>query len=215
MTSVMPNQENTMMLMAIATPDSRSVSPMTPSPSREMRGIRLFRAISRKLARRRSRDEPAFGEDIDSRSSSTDSCSSTSAGRCARSKKLDTNSSSAESGFRSVSPHQISSSSSDAGSDIASSKHRHHHSTSAESIRKVFQGLSINSRSHSCTNTKDTKRKSSKKTTPKKILRSPVTYTYVKGLSGLPTQRIPKNLPRVYMNSGCGCSMQYLSGLHR
>lgn len=205
----MPTSENRMMLMTITT-DSRSVSPMTPSPSREMRGIRLFRAISRKLARRRSSRDDC---EEDSRSSSTDSCSSTSAGRCPRSKKLGNSSSSAESGFRSVSPHHISSSSSDAGSDSVSIKGRHHHSTSAESIRKVFQGLSISTRSHSCTNTKDTKRKTSKKIPPKKILRTPVAYTYVKGLSGLPTQRVPRNLPRVY--SGCGCNMQYLSGLHR
>uniref|UniRef100_A0A6V7K5X0 DUF4797 domain-containing protein n=1 Tax=Bracon brevicornis TaxID=1563983 RepID=A0A6V7K5X0_9HYME len=31
-----------------------------------------------------------------------------------------------------------------------------------------------------------------KKKNPKRILRDPVTYTYVKGLSGLPTQRVPR-----------------------
>lgn len=204
-------QEN--LLMTISSPGSRSISPMTPSPSREIRGIRLFRAISRKLSRKHSRDELQFEEDGDSRSSSTDSYSSTSAGRTSRSKNLDVHSSSAESGFRSVSPHQMSSSSSDAGSDSPTSRPRHHHSTSAESIRKVFQGLSLNNRSHSCTNTKEVKRKV--KNAPKKILRAPVSYTYVKGLSGLPTQRVPRNMTRSYMTGGCGCSMQYLSGLHR
>lgn len=201
------------MLMTISNADSRSVSPMSPSPSREIRGIRLFRAISRKLARRSHEDINFGGDDADSRSSSTESFSSTS-GRCSRSRKITY--SSAESGFRSVSPNHLSSSSSDTGSeDIQTTKPKHHHSTSAESIRKVFQGLTVGSRSRSCNNTKESKRKSSKQTTPKKILRSPVTYTYVKGLSGLPTQRIPKSVPRTHITSGCCCSMQYSYGLNR
>ncbi|XP_071050302.1 vitellogenin-A2-like [Onthophagus taurus] len=200
--------DSAMYLVTITPVQKRSVSPMTPSPSREVKGIRLFRAISRKLARR-SHDD--LCED-DSRSSSTDSCSSTSVSRCSRSRKLENNSSSsAESGFRSVSPHHLSSSSSDNGE--IQIKNRHHHSTSAESIRKVFHNLSIGVRSQSCNNTKE--KKKSKKNVPKKILRPPVTYTYVKGLSGLPTQRIPKNIPRMYMNNPCGCSMQYMSGLNR
>ncbi|KAJ8970420.1 hypothetical protein NQ314_001247 [Rhamnusium bicolor] len=142
-------------------PDSRSVSPMTPSPSREMRGIRLFRAISRKLARR-SNEDLNYSVDPDSRSSSSDSSSSTSTSRSSRTKK-DVNS--ADSGCRSISPNHMSSSSSEAGSDIQQ-RSRHHHSTSAESIWKVFQNLNLNTRSQSCTNTKE-KRKS-KKTGPKK-----------------------------------------------
>lgn len=188
------------MIMTI-TPDSRSVSPMTPSPMREMRGIGLFRAISRKLARR-SADDIHFGEDPDSRSSSTDSCSSTSINRSSRTKK---EAGSEDSGFRSMSPHHMSSSSSEAGSDIQV-RPRHHHSTSAESIRKVFQTLNLNARSQSCTNNKE-KRKT-KKPAPKRILRQPVTYTYVKGLSGLPTQRVPRYTP-------CCCSMRYATGLNR
>lgn len=38
--------------------------------------------------------------------------------------------------------------------------------------------------------TKDTKRS---KKAPNRILRSPVTYAYVRGISGLPTQRIPRH----------------------
>lgn len=185
-----------MMLMTLNT-DSRSISPMTPSPSREMRGIRLFRAISRKLARRGGVNHQDDYED-DSRSSSTDSSGKG-------------NSSSGESGFRSVSPHHMSSSSSETGSD----KVRHHLSTSAESIRRVFQNLSINARSKSCTNTKESKRKAAKKSPPKKILRAPVTYTYVKGMSGLPTQRVPKTTTKIYLNNCGGCSLQYMAALHR
>lgn len=204
MNTVMASNENPLILMTVV-PGNRSHSPMTPSPSREMRGIRLFRVISRKLARR-SNEDLHITVETDSRSSSSDSCSSTSTSHGSRTKK-ETNS--GDSGFRSVSPNHISSSSSEAGSDIQQ-RTRHHHSTSAESIRKVFQNLNLNARSQSCNNTKE-KRKN-KKPAPKRILRQPITYTYVKGLSGLPTQRIPKD-PRVF--NSCGCSMQYMAGLNR
>nr|XP_023019545.1 uncharacterized protein LOC111508324 [Leptinotarsa decemlineata] len=184
-------------------PESRSRSPLTPSPSREMKGIRLFRAIGRKLVRR-SNEDILYPEEPDCRSSSSDSCSSTSTNRSSRNRK---GANSGDSGFRSSSPNQMSSSSSESGSDIHQ-RPRHHHSTSAESIRKVFQNLSLNVRSRSCTSNKE-KRKS-KKPAPKRILRQPVTYTYVKGLSGLPTQRIPMNNK---LFTSCRCTIQ--SGLNR
>lgn len=212
------------LLMTIPPTDSRSISPLTPSPSRELRGVRLFRAISRKLARR-SVDDLSYTCEEDSRSSSTDSCSSTSASaRCSRSKKLQNGSScsSGGSGFRSVSPNHISSSGSDTSSESHNntvSKYRHH-STTGTSFRKVFQSLSIsNSRSQSCSSSsKEGKKKSSKKSTPKRILRPPVTYTYVRGLSGLPTQRVPRSSARIYTGqTGCGCvsNGSYVPGLHR
>ncbi|CAH0547472.1 unnamed protein product [Brassicogethes aeneus] len=206
MNSVMTRNENTLIIMSV-NGDSRSTSPVSPTPSREIRGLRLFRAISRKLTRR-SHEDFNFQVDADSRSSSSDSCSSTSAGHCSRLTK----SKNCSSEFESMSPNHMSSSSSDAGSDVTI-RLRHHHSTSAESIRKVFQNLNINTRSQSCNNTKEVKRKSNKKPQPKRILRAPVSYTYVKGLSGLST-KIPKN--QVYtMSNACGCSMQYMAGLHR
>lgn len=214
-----------MLLMAIPPVENRSISPMTPSPSRELRGVRLFRAISRKLGRRSVEDLSYVCED-DSRSSSTDSCSSTSASaRCSRTKKSQIGGSSCSSGgsgFRSTSPNHISSSGSDTGSESqnpqSTSKHRHH-STTGASFRKVFESLSISNttRSQSCSS-KDSKKKSSKKSTPKRILRPPVTYTYVRGLSGLPTQRVPRPTPRLYTGqSGCGCTPNnsYVPGLNR
>ncbi|KAF2880125.1 hypothetical protein ILUMI_26060 [Ignelater luminosus] len=204
---VIPTPHNSAMLMQIPSPENRSISPFSTSPSREIRGIKLFRAISRKLARK-SQDDLNFGEDADSRSSSTDSCSSTSAGHCQKTKK------SLSSGFRSASPQRMSSSSSDAGSDTQSVKHRH--STSVENFRKAFQNLTVTTtRSQSCSSGKETKRKTTKKSSPKRILRSPVSYTYVKGLSGLPTQRVPRNQPRVCFNGNCGYSVQYMASLHR
>lgn len=136
-----------------------------------VKGARLLRALGRKLGRFRQQDE-------DCRSSSTDSNSSHS------------HTSSA------ISPDTREAySSSDTGSDDSPERRRRHRSTTA-SFRKVFQNLSISSRSHSCSSGNSDTDKSRSRTTkknpqPKKILRPPVTYTYVRGLSGLPTQRVP------------------------
>ncbi|KAK5642227.1 hypothetical protein RI129_008394 [Pyrocoelia pectoralis] len=189
--------------MQIPSPQNRSISPYSTSPSREIRGLKLFRAISRKLARK-SREDLNSAEDGDSGSCSTDSSSSTSAGHCRKSRKT------INSQFRS--PQRTSGSSSDAGSGIQLIKHRH--SSPVETYRRAFQNLMISSRSQSCSNSKDSKRKQKK--SPKKILRSPVSYTYVKGLSGLPTQRVPRHQLGACYKGTCCESVQYTSSnLHR
>lgn len=104
------------------------------SSQSELRGVQLFRAISKKLGRRRRAD---YEED------STDS-------------------------DRSISG------SSSSGSES---------NRSSESLRKMFQSLSLGS--HSSAETKSEPQK--------RILRQPVSYTYVRGLSGLPTIRVPRN----------------------
>ncbi|CAH0584250.1 unnamed protein product [Chrysodeixis includens] len=78
---------------------------------------------------------------------------------------------------------------SESGSD-GSERQRRHRST--VSLRRVFQSLNLTSRSQSCSPT-DRSRQPKKQTQPKRILRQPVTYTYVRGLSGLPTQRVPRH----------------------
>ncbi|KAI4470243.1 hypothetical protein MML48_1g16121 [Holotrichia oblita] len=206
--------EGAMIFMSIGSPEKRSISPIspiTPSPSRGIKGIRLFRAISKKLARRSQED---LGED-DNRSSSTDSCSSTTISRCSRSRNLKQRlMSSEDSGFTSISPHHLSNSSvSDTGSSLqVACQHRH---SSADSIRRVFQNLTINGRSKSCSNNNSKEKKKSKKNPPKRILRPPVRYIYMKGWSGLPTQRIPITISRSYVNNPCGYSMHYMTGLNR
>lgn len=212
--------EPAVMLMNIPSAGNRSVSPLspTPSPLRQLRGVRLFRAISRKLGRRSVDDlSYTYAGEEDSRSSSTDSCSSTSAGaRCSRpAKKPPTEGSSCSSGgsgFRSASPNHISSSGSESGSEHGA-RRRHHHSTTGSSFRKVFQHLTLNTRSHSCSSESSKQQRSAKNTTPKRILRPPQTYTYVRGLSGLPTQRVPRTPPRSHLiQNGCG---PYIPGLNR
>jgi hypothetical protein len=59
-----------------------------------------------------------------------------------------------------------------------------------------------------------------KKVKDRSILRAPVSYTYVRGLSGLPTQRVPRGCTCAYLPSVvcCGPSKfgtQQLPGLNR
>ncbi|XP_028039036.1 uncharacterized protein LOC114249601 [Bombyx mandarina] len=127
------------------------------------RGGRLLKALSRRISRR--------GTDADSigSSSSSDSMS----GDTARDGRSDDHSSC---------------STSESGSD-GSERQRRNRST--VSLRRVFQSLNLTTRSQSCTPTERT-RPPKKQQQPKRILRPPVTYTYVRGLSGLPTQRVPR-----------------------
>lgn len=91
-------------------------------------------------------------------------------------------------------------SASDSGSDGCD---RHRRPRSTVSLRRVFQSLSLTSRSQSCSPS-ERQRPPKKQQQPKRILRPPVTYTYVRGLSGLPTQRVPRH-------TVCGSSL----GLYR
>lgn len=167
----------------------RSVSPMSPSPGRD-RSVGFFDLLTRRFGRR-SHDDICYehhGEE-DSRSSSTDSCSSTS-GRLSVSKKNRHNSN--------LELTCSSDSSSNNSADTSNTESRSHR-RSTSSLRRAFQSISISSRSLSCSSTtqskESTKQKKAKKTPPPKrtILRQPVSYTYLKGMSGLPTQRVPRS----------------------
>jgi hypothetical protein len=85
------------------------------------------------------------------------------------------------------------------------------------SLKKVFQSLTRNSRSRSASYSDSNSSKTDtsnrrisessanggkkKKKKNKGILRAPVTYAYVKGLSGLPTQRVPRRYPCAHVPS--------------
>lgn len=188
---------------------SRNMSPLSASPCRE-RNTGFFDLLSRRFGRR-SHDELYFhnnGEE-DSRSSSTDSCSSTS-GRLAphgdeinkTHKQIDLLKAPSakfncgyEFGHTSES-NCSSDSSSDSVENTTNGLRIHRRSTST--IRRALQNFSISSRSLSCSSTpsKEQKAKKTKKSpppAPKRILRQPVSYTYLKGMSGLPTQRVPRS----------------------
>ncbi|XP_012271498.1 uncharacterized protein LOC105694933 [Orussus abietinus] len=74
--------------------------------------------------------------------------------------------------------------------------------STTETLRRVFQSLKISSKWEA----------KGKKHAKKSILRSPVSYTYVRGLSGLPTQRVPRSAAQqIAMPKACQDSV----GLYR
>lgn len=85
-----------------------------------------------------------------------------------------------------VSPSSYSSSPSDAHSSSDSDSLKR--PSTAETLRRAFGSLKITS-----SKWENNKEKKHVKKSPKRILRSPVSYMYVRGLSGLPTQRVPRN----------------------
>lgn len=180
-----------------------SKTPSTPSPCRERR-IGFFDLITRRFGRRSHDDLNCYQNhhgDEDSRSSSTDSCSSTSDRLTITTTK--THCSNLEISCSSDSSSNSSSSNNSSGNDNNQNSARRHHRRSTSSLRKALQSLSISPRSLSCSggdldnNVKESSTKQQKKIkkqqAPKRILRQPVTYTYLKGISGLPTQRVPKS----------------------
>ncbi|XP_015434153.1 PREDICTED: uncharacterized protein LOC107189970 [Dufourea novaeangliae] len=70
-------------------------------------------------------------------------------------------------------------------------------SFTADTLRRAFQTLKITSK-------REGKENKHAKKSPKRILRSPVSYTYVRGLSGLPTQRVPRNVAQ-QLSMPCSC----------
>jgi hypothetical protein len=90
------------------------------------------------------------------------------------------------------------------------------------SFKRVFQSLTRNSRSHSASrapsnvSNNDIRRVSdgSASDAEKKnrsILRAPAAYTYVRGLSGLPTQRVRGRCPCVYLPPVVSCTPSNVS----
>ncbi|XP_025162849.1 protein doublesex [Harpegnathos saltator] len=103
-----------------------------------------------------------------------------------------------------LSPSPYSSSPSDAHSSSDSDSLKRPSTT--ETLRRAFQSLKINSAKWEGA----AKEKKHAKKSPKRILRSPVPYMYVRGLSGLPTLRVPRNgLQQIQP-----CSCQDLIGLY-
>ncbi|GAB0089645.1 hypothetical protein DMENIID0001_042210 [Sergentomyia squamirostris] len=184
--------ENTrMILMHVPRASARSLSPKsTPGHERDLNILDGYC----------SQEDLGYHGEEDSRSSSTDSNSST--GGTRHSTDSDEGTSNLE---------LLCSGSETSGDSTMTSKSPklRLHRRSMSSIRRALKSLSLSSRSLSCSSAPDTSaqsRKSVKKLSisfapksgeksppPKKILRQPVTYTYLKGMSGLPTQRVPRS----------------------
>lgn len=194
-------EEQRVMFMDIPTNKSRSVSPLSSSPPRD-RTHGFFDILTRRFGRR-SHDDICYQHhcEEDSRSSSTDSYSSSSGGHILNSASNNRNYTS----NLEISCSSDSSSSSNSRGEAAhppTVSRTHRRSTS--SLRRALESFSISSRSLSCSSRLNQARDSStdspaktkktKKTlAPKRILRQPVAYAYLKGMSGLPTQRVPRS----------------------
>ncbi|RLU23463.1 hypothetical protein DMN91_003667 [Ooceraea biroi] len=107
----------------------------------------------------------------------------------------------------SVSPSSYSSSPSDAYSSDSDSFKRF---STTETLRRAFQSLKIAS-----AKSENNKEKKHAKKSPKKILRSPVLYMYVRGPSGLPTQRVPRSSGLQQQTIHLPYSCQDLIGLYQ
>ncbi|XP_046662804.1 suppressor protein SRP40-like [Homalodisca vitripennis] len=159
------------------------VSPSSSSSSSsELRGIRLFRAASRRVARKKPKFEDDFTDYGPSTTSSSDGQSDSGSGKTSpdndsRSKNTDSTLRKVFKALKLSSQKSADRRSSDTKSDSSSS------SSSSNSKKKSTNG-----------NTK-------------KILRQPTTYTYVKGTSGLPIPR-----PRSANSSPPACGQCYVTG---
>lgn len=178
---------------------SRSVSPLSPSLNRE-KNAGFLDMLSRRFGRR-SHDELFFNHQTeeDTCSSSTESCSSAFGQLAPGDHTKSRDSCSYE--FNHTSGSNCSS---DSGRDSADNTNNalDLQCRSASKLRRAMQNLTISTRSLSCSSTPSkeqskAKPKASKKEPPspakKRILRQPVSYIYLKGVSGLPTQRVPRS----------------------
>ncbi|XP_062550071.1 uncharacterized protein LOC134214768 [Armigeres subalbatus] len=200
----------------IPTPSTRSVSPLSSSSPGKDKSFGFFHNIYRKISLKSS-EEITSAREIDSRSSSVDSCSSLS-DRLQEPPKQRRSSPCVK-----LSEQITTLDTSGTSSDSVNNSDKPRRTTRRSSVRKLLESLSIGTptrvRSLSCSSTsvnlhssqKCLKQKAESKASlfssnstsvstttnskppPKKILRRPVSYTYIRGISGLPTQRVPRS----------------------
>ncbi|XP_058464894.1 uncharacterized protein LOC131438713 [Malaya genurostris] len=204
----------------IPTPPTRSISPLSSASPGKEKSYGFFQNIYRKISLKSSDEISNATRDDDSRSSSVDSCSSIS-DRLQDPPKRSSNP--CVKSVDQILTLELSSTSSDSVSNSSHDVEKALRSSRRSSVRKLIENLSITtpirSRSLSCSSTsvhilnqKSLKQKTESKTSlfssnsssalpnntvskppPKKILRRPVSYTYLRGISGLPTQRVPRS----------------------
>jgi Domain of unknown function (DUF4797) len=189
------------------TPLSQSVS---SSPARE-KNLGLFNTLCKKFTKRSNSGLLYCNESIENQTdfcqnsgSSSNSCSSSDE-KLSRYKK-DCHASNLELSYSSIDSNN---SSEDTVNTIQSEKNNRNSKTNEKhntklSIRRAFKSLSLLSltnKSSSCDGTPaksspsmaSSRSKKKEVFPPKRILRQPIQYTYRKGISGLPTQRVPRS----------------------
>lgn len=182
--------------MDLPTPASRSVSPSISSET----NLGFFHILCKRLKNQTS------NEDLDTHSFDNDSSSysiedSYSSGKVKKLRNFDASSEvSDDSNYGSTRNVRVNFKEALEDDEIKRSRNR-----SLSSLGRLFKNISLkslsrtDSKTQSCQNTPTKKNKKEKKryvkTPPpqQRILRRPVDYVYVKGLSGLATQRVPRS----------------------
>ncbi|GJQ68316.1 hypothetical protein Trydic_g16911 [Trypoxylus dichotomus] len=198
--------------MALVVSNGQNILPTSPSSPKEVKNNSFIHAISKKFKRRSQENLEAD----DLRSSGSDSSSSDAITHTSRSRKVkSTHNVPCDQDYIKIpSSQDFTSHTVNITREDVNINNKHYYATSVDNIIKVFENFAISTRSKSCGGIeKDKKSKKGKKPAPKRILRSPVKYVYVKGWSGLPTQRIP--VPRTYASYPGGRRAQHIAGLNR
>lgn len=197
----------------IPTPSTRSISPLSSASPGKDKSFGFFHTIYRKISLK-SNEEISID---DSRSSSVDSCSSLSERLQAPPKRR---SSPCVKLVDQISSLETSGTSSDSVDNSDKSGRPSRRSSVRKLLESLSISTPTRTRSLSCSSTSvnfpsqkslklkaeskaslfssnsasatTTNTTTSSKPPPKKILRRPVSYTYIRGLSGLPTQRVPR-----------------------
>ncbi|CAD7082681.1 unnamed protein product [Hermetia illucens] len=171
--------ESSVCALEINESKSRSISPITAARYRE-----FFSGFSRRFVRR-SHDGVIYNSAEDDSGSSSESSSFHQVQKDEFKSNLELYSDSSEN-----------SSSSTDNTDKVDFLSKRLYRRSLSVVRSALSDLSISPRSTSCQSTPAKKPNAAAKKdkkTQQKILRQPVSYTYLKGMSGLPTQRVPKS----------------------
>ncbi|XP_055533180.1 uncharacterized protein LOC129723165 isoform X2 [Wyeomyia smithii] len=214
------NNSSENIFIDIPTPSTRSISPLSSTSPGKDKSYGFFQNIYRKISLKSSDEISNMNRDEDSRSSSVDSCSSLSDRLQPVAKRQ---SSHCVKSTEQILALELSSTSSDSVSNSSRDADKSTRTSRRSSMRKLLENLNINTpartRSLSCSSTsvnilnqKSLKQKTESKSSlfntssstalanstpskppPKKILRRPVSYTYLRGISGLPTQRVPRS----------------------
>lgn len=202
----------------IPTPTTRSVSPLSSASPGKDKSYGFFHNIYRKISLKSNEEINIGNHEDDSRSSSVDSCSSLSDRLQAPSKRR--SSPCVKLGDQ-TSSLETSGTSSDSVNNSDKSVRTSRRTSVRKLLESLSISTPARARSLSCSSTSmnflshkslklkaeskvslfssnsasatTTNTKPSSKPPPKKILRRPISYTYIRGISGLPTQRVPRS----------------------
>lgn len=217
-TGINSNNNRESIYIDIPTPSTRSISPLSSTSPVKDKSFGFFHNIYRKISLKSNEEINSGNHEDDSRSSSVDSCSSLNDRLQAPSQRR---SSPCVKLVHQTSSLETSGTSSDSVNNSDKSVRTSRRTSVRKLLESLSFSTPVRARSLSCSSTSvnflsqkshkvkaeskvslfssnsawatTTNSNASSKPPPKKILRRPVSYTYVRGISGLPTQRVPRS----------------------